>query len=137
MTLHEYKMLSEDDQWDAVISKDRFRDIVIEGNSKQSVKLKGAYFFFQHAKKMNNILKRAGIASCVGESPFEHVEHAKTPPQLIFKNTFNTSSGRRELLGAWPRESPFEHLDSGKANSLELVFIPQNFTQVNLVHFAA
>jgi len=34
MTLYEYKMLSEDDQWDTVFSKGRFLDIVIEGNSK-------------------------------------------------------------------------------------------------------
>ena len=33
MTLYEYKMLSEDEQYDTVFSKDRFLDIVIEGNS--------------------------------------------------------------------------------------------------------
>ena len=32
--LYEYKMLSEDDQWDMVFSKGKFLDIVIEGNSK-------------------------------------------------------------------------------------------------------
>ena len=34
MTLYEYKMLSEDDQWDAVFSIGKFLDIFIEGNSK-------------------------------------------------------------------------------------------------------
>ena len=34
MTLYEYKMLSEDEQYDTVFSKGKFLDIVIEGNSK-------------------------------------------------------------------------------------------------------
>ena len=34
MTLYEYKMLSEDEQWDAVFSIGKFLDIFIEGNSK-------------------------------------------------------------------------------------------------------
>ena len=34
MTLYEYRMLSEDDQWDAVFSIGKFLDIFIEGNSK-------------------------------------------------------------------------------------------------------
>ena len=34
MTLYEYKMLSEDDQWDAVFSIGKFLDIFIDGNSK-------------------------------------------------------------------------------------------------------
>jgi len=34
MTLYEYKMLTEDEQWDTVFSKDKFLDIVIECNSK-------------------------------------------------------------------------------------------------------
>lgn len=34
MTLYEYKMLSEDDQWDTVFSIGKFLDIVKEGNSK-------------------------------------------------------------------------------------------------------
>ncbi len=34
MTLYEYKILSEDDQWDTVFSIDKFLDIIIEGNSK-------------------------------------------------------------------------------------------------------
>jgi len=34
MTLYEYKMLSEDEQYDTVFAKDKFLDIVIEGNSK-------------------------------------------------------------------------------------------------------
>ena len=34
MTLYEYKMLSQDDQWDAVFSIGKFLDIFIEGNSK-------------------------------------------------------------------------------------------------------
>ena len=34
MTLYEYRMLSEDDQWDNVFSKGKFLDIVIEGNTK-------------------------------------------------------------------------------------------------------
>ena len=34
MTLYQYKMLSEDDQWDTVFSKGRYLDIVIEDNSK-------------------------------------------------------------------------------------------------------
>ena len=34
MTLDEYKMLSEDEQYDIVFSKGKFLDIVIEGNSK-------------------------------------------------------------------------------------------------------
>ena len=34
VTLYEYKMLSEDDQWDKVFSKGKFLDIVIEGNTK-------------------------------------------------------------------------------------------------------
>lgn len=34
MTLYEYKMLSEDDQWDTVFSEGKFLDIVIEGNTK-------------------------------------------------------------------------------------------------------
>ena len=34
MTLYEYKMLSEDEQYDTVFAKGKFLDIVIEGNSK-------------------------------------------------------------------------------------------------------
>ena len=34
MTLYEYKMLSEDDQWETVFSIGKFLDIFIEGNSK-------------------------------------------------------------------------------------------------------
>ena len=34
MTLYQYKMLSEDEQWDTVFSIGKFLDIVIEGNSK-------------------------------------------------------------------------------------------------------
>ncbi len=34
MTLCEYKMLSDDDQYDTVLAKGKFLDIVIEGNSK-------------------------------------------------------------------------------------------------------
>ncbi|WP_299159370.1 hypothetical protein [uncultured Eudoraea sp.] len=34
MTLYEYKMLSEDEQYDTVFSKGKFLDIVIEGNTK-------------------------------------------------------------------------------------------------------
>ena len=34
MTLYEYKMLSEDEQYDTVFSKGKFLDIVLEGNSK-------------------------------------------------------------------------------------------------------
>ena len=34
MTFYEYKMLSEDDQWDAVFSIGKFLDIFIDGNSK-------------------------------------------------------------------------------------------------------
>ena len=34
MTLYEYKILSEDEQYDTVFSKGKFLDIVIEGNSK-------------------------------------------------------------------------------------------------------
>ena len=34
MTLYEYKILSEDEQYDTVFSKGRFLDIIIEGNSK-------------------------------------------------------------------------------------------------------
>ena len=34
MTLYEYKILSEDDQWDAVFYIGKFLDIFIEGNSK-------------------------------------------------------------------------------------------------------
>ncbi len=34
MTLYEYKMLSEYDQFDTLFSKGRFLDMVIEGNSK-------------------------------------------------------------------------------------------------------
>ncbi len=34
MTLYQYKMLSEDDQWDTVFSKGRYLDMVIEGNPK-------------------------------------------------------------------------------------------------------
>ena len=34
MTLYEYKILSEDDQWDTVFSIGKFLDIFIEGNSK-------------------------------------------------------------------------------------------------------
>lgn len=34
MNLYEYKMLSEDNQWNTVFSIGRFLDIVIEGNSK-------------------------------------------------------------------------------------------------------
>jgi hypothetical protein len=34
MTLYEYKMLSEDDQWDTVFSKGKFLDMVMDGNSK-------------------------------------------------------------------------------------------------------
>ena len=34
MTLYQYKMLSEDDQWDTVFSKGKFLDMVIEDNSK-------------------------------------------------------------------------------------------------------
>ncbi len=34
MTLYQYKMLSEDEQWDTVFSKGKFLDMVIEDNSK-------------------------------------------------------------------------------------------------------
>ena len=34
MTLYKYKILSEDEQYDTVLSKGKFLDIVIEGNSK-------------------------------------------------------------------------------------------------------
>ena len=34
MTLYQYKMLSEDEQYDTVFAKGKFLDIVIEGNSK-------------------------------------------------------------------------------------------------------
>ena len=34
MTLYEYKMLTEDDQYDTVFATGKFLDIVIEGNSK-------------------------------------------------------------------------------------------------------
>ena len=34
MTLYEYKMLSEDEQYETVFAKGKFLDIVIEGNSK-------------------------------------------------------------------------------------------------------
>ena len=34
MTLYEYKILSEDEQYDTVFAKGKFLDIVIEGNSK-------------------------------------------------------------------------------------------------------
>ncbi len=34
MTLYEYKMLSEEDQYNTVLSKGRYLDMVIEGNSK-------------------------------------------------------------------------------------------------------
>ncbi len=34
MTLYQYKMLSEDDQYDTVFSKGRYLDMVIEDNSK-------------------------------------------------------------------------------------------------------
>ena len=34
MTLYEYKMLSEDEQYDSVFAKGKFLDIVIECNSK-------------------------------------------------------------------------------------------------------
>ena len=34
MSIHQYKMLSKDDQWDTVFSKGKFLDIVIEGNTK-------------------------------------------------------------------------------------------------------
>lgn len=34
MTLYEYKMLLEDEQYDTVFSKGKFLDIVLEGNSK-------------------------------------------------------------------------------------------------------
>jgi hypothetical protein len=34
MTLYEYKMLSEDEQYDTVFANDKFLDIVIKGNSK-------------------------------------------------------------------------------------------------------
>jgi hypothetical protein len=37
MTLYEYKMLSEDDQWDAVFSIGKFLDIFMKGNSKYVV----------------------------------------------------------------------------------------------------
>jgi hypothetical protein len=34
MTLYEYKMLSEDEQYDTVFARGKFLDIVIEGSSK-------------------------------------------------------------------------------------------------------
>jgi len=34
MTLYEYKMLSEDEQYDTVFSKGKFHDIHINGNTK-------------------------------------------------------------------------------------------------------
>ncbi|WP_299159395.1 hypothetical protein [uncultured Eudoraea sp.] len=34
MTLYEYKILTEDEQYDTVFAKGRFLDIVIEGKSK-------------------------------------------------------------------------------------------------------
>lgn len=34
MTLYEYKMLSEDEQYDTVFSKSKFLDIQIDGNTK-------------------------------------------------------------------------------------------------------
>ncbi len=44
MTLYEYKMLSEDDQWDTVFSKGRYLDMVIEGNSKFVLYAIGKFF---------------------------------------------------------------------------------------------
>ena len=44
MTLYEYKMLSEDGQWDTVFSIGKFLDIVIEGNSKYVLYAKDKFF---------------------------------------------------------------------------------------------
>ena len=44
MTLYEYKMLSEDDQWDTVFSKGKFLDIVIEGNTKHVLHAMDKFF---------------------------------------------------------------------------------------------